>query len=90
MENEKIKLNKLRIFIDMDELMLKHVSGLTNKMKDLTDNIKVKLSTKVGDKDLGIHFIEIISQIDSLLKDYKELKDTWCVTPPSPALDDEK
>ena len=90
MEDLNRKLTCLRIFIDMDHLVIGHLNNMHTLMQDLTENIPTKLSTKVGDKELGVHFIEIITEIDKFLKDYKSLKDTWGVTAPSPVLDDEK
>ena len=90
MEELHKKLTCLRIFIDMDHLVIDHLKKMHVLMEDLTENIPTKLSTKVGNKELGIHFIEIVTEMDKFLKEYKSLKDTWGVTAPSPVLDDEK
>ena len=64
MEELDKKLTCLRIFIDMDHLVIDHLKKMHVLMEDLTENIPTKLSTKVGDKELGIHFIEIVTEMD--------------------------
>lgn len=95
MEDLKLKLQTLRIFIDTDQLILNHLNKMTLAVKDFNDGLNhsdIKLSRKIGENniEIGEYLISVVNTMDKFLQDYRSLKDTWCVTSPSPVLDDEK
>lgn len=90
------------IFDHMDDLILNKLMQVNLGLGDIADFLKEKnisLNTKTrqplsgenpDEIQVGDVLIRIALSLQTFLKEYKEIKDTWCVTPPSPVLDDEK
>ena len=95
MDELKSKLTTLKIFIDTDTLVLKHLNEMTLAIKEFSESLghsNIKFSRKIGEnnKDIGEYLISFIDEMNKFLKEYKEIKDTWGVTSPSSTLNDEK
>lgn len=85
-----------KIFKELDILIGVRMNTINQGMIDFKaflDNNDIPLTAPIkGDskEDVGTSLITTLEALNKFLTEYKEIKDTWCVTPPSPALDDEK
>jgi hypothetical protein len=93
-----LKQNQMstKIFNELDILIGVRMNTVNQGMVDIKaflDNNNIPLVTPIGrdsDKTIGGSLIATLEALDQFLREYIDTKDTWCVTPPSPVLDDEK
>ena len=96
-------IQQQKLFAEFDHLIGNDMMVLNLGLQDIADFLEAKnisLDTKMreplpGEKledveDIGNVIIRMASTLKDFLSEYQEIKDTWCVTPPSPILDDEK
>lgn len=75
-----------RIFKDVSLLIGVRMSTINQGMidiKDFLDNNNIPLTTPIGgdSKDnIGDALINTLAALDQFLREYKELKETWCLT----------
>lgn len=75
-----------RIFKDVSLLIGVRMSAVNKGMVDIKaflDNNNIPLTTPIGgdSKDnIGDALISTLAALDQFLTEYKEIKDTWCVT----------
>jgi hypothetical protein len=81
-----IFLMSQRIFKDVSLLIGVRMSTINQGMidiKDFLDNNNIPLTTPIGgdSKDnIGDALINTLAALDQFLREYKELKETWCLT----------
>ena len=89
-------MSNKKIFRELDLLISVRMTTSNKaliKIKEFLDNNNLPLNTPIGgtsEENIGDALLEILGALDQFLKEYLDIKDTWCVTTPSPALDDEK
>ena len=83
---------KLFYEIDMKLFtMLLNVTTLINEVKGGMEANNISSALPIGEKRyLAEPMIEILQKMSAFVDEYKEIKDTWGLTTPSPVLDDEK
>ena len=83
-----------KIFKELDLLISVKMSPIADnltKLRGFLNDKQIPLTTQVTPtENLGVVLINILESLDTFLQNYTEIKETWCVTPPSPVLDDEK
>jgi hypothetical protein len=89
-----MQINTEKMFYDLDVKlfnMLQNVTVLIGELKTGMDKNNISVALPIGDKRvLGEPLIEMMEKLSVFIDEYKDLKDTWGVTTPSPGLDDEK
>ena len=85
-----------KIFREMDILIGVRMTTVNQGLEEIRKclhNNNIPLTTPVGGEsndDIGSSLIKVLEALHQFLKEYTDTKDTWCVTPPSLVLDDEK